>query len=222
MKLELLKSSIDNFYQAFQTLDQMRWLWLLDIQKNFWHTWNNNPLSLLEKYKRITSSNESQRIWKKERYRPREVMINLIEFNPEYAQIAFDDLIRREGSISSGMDRFKFYSDELLKQFKRIHTKSNDTQHYQDYAIQSYYLSLAYPQSYVHYNHEFHLAILKQLESLNIPTFQDPERYFKLVHTLYGFLSKHPSFTNSYQGNPESKWIALMYGEWLTSMKVDD
>ena len=130
------------------------------------------------------SSQSTQRLWKRHQHRPKELILQLVSADPEYAQISFNDLFNESKDIAMRMDRFVFYSDQLLAMARKKDSDFNESEHHQDARSISLYLSLKYPTEYCYYRHDLFRKSMLALGSLKVPTIEDPARYFKICRTI--------------------------------------
>jgi len=151
--------------------------------------------SFKEVYDQCLRSEYSQRWWKKDNYRPKEIMINLIEADPELATIAWKDLANDSASLDGRLYRFNYYCDELLQLHRHHHSRSVETYHHQDAPILSLYLAGLFPEKYSLYpGLETFRSFCKAVGSPDIPVIDDLVRYMKMASIGFTFLQRDKNF----------------------------
>lgn len=174
--------------QAFERLH----IW--ESQRIFQENWDLETPHLLEMYDRSLQNPKTRRLWRRENYEPKEMMMKFLEREPEFVRSMFRDLFNENLSVDGRMSRFVFYCDELLQHYKKAHPHSIENNHYHDddYQIVSLYLSFRYPENYTIYDAEAFRSLLRKLHSADIPVGNDVKRFFKVARTLDKMMDKDP------------------------------
>jgi hypothetical protein len=143
-------------------------------------------------YDRSLQNSQTRRLWKRENYEPKEVMLKFVELNREFVRQVFLDLFNEQKEIDGRVDRFIFHCDELLREYKEAHPRSIENSHYHDdnYQMVSLYLAFRYPEQYAPYDFEVFTRFMALLGSRDVPKVNDIGRFFKVMRTVYGFLKK--------------------------------
>jgi len=167
-------------------------LYYWESQRIFQETWNMEALDFAKMFDQSLQNTRTRRLWNRENYEPKRLMLLFINMQPDFARQLFGDLFNETKAISGRMDRFLFYCDELLGDHRRMHPRSPENSHYHndDYEMISLYLAFRYPDRYAPYRHEVFKNLMIRLGSPDIPQNNDPERYFKVMRTLQGLLNK--------------------------------
>ena len=93
MKLHLLEKAIDSFIERELKADAIDWYFPHALVNQFQSNWTfPEESSLKARYDKCLQSEFSQRWWKRDAYRPKEIMLQLIEADTELAVIAWKDL----------------------------------------------------------------------------------------------------------------------------------
>jgi hypothetical protein len=159
------------------------------------HWQHPSPDSLLMIYEQCLQSRISQRWWKGDRYRPKELMLLLIDTDPELATIAWKDLANEAGTLDGRLDRFGFYCDDLLQMYRKKNPRDVENHHHQDAAIISLYLAGMHPEKYVLYpGLKSFQRFLKAVESPQAPVVDDYVRYMKVATIVFTYLKRNVLF----------------------------
>lgn len=193
MKLHLLQAGIDRFLTEQILSDAIHWYLphsMVDHFFQFWHPISSQELSTV--YDECLQNQISVRWWKRENYRPKEIMLQLIETDAELALIAFKDLANESASLDGRISRFQFYCEDLLDMLRKKNKKFNETYHHQDASMLSLYLAGMYPDKYVLYPG---LNVFQKfcafIESPDVPKVDDLVRFEKMANTVFKFMEKN-------------------------------
>lgn len=191
MKLALLQNHVADFGRKLQSEDGNTHLFKYDILSHFGSNWTFGTDDFAGMYDRSLESEVTRRWWKRESYRPKEVMLLLIRSEEQYLRQAFRQLADETRKVENRLDRFVFYCDEALRMYKRKQPKSIENNHYQDSAIISLYLAAIYPDRYTLYPGRllFNRALLA-LGASGTGEKDDLLRFFTLARTVYIYLQK--------------------------------
>src|SRR5688572_18119590 len=100
MKLHLLEDLIDHFLQKQLQADDPAWLLPHSLVDHFHHSWIKfQGMGLKDRLDLSMQSDISQRWWKRENYRPKELLLKLIHVDDELATIAFKDLANDSATL---------------------------------------------------------------------------------------------------------------------------
>jgi hypothetical protein len=201
MKLHLLEKVIDDFLTHQLTTAHDDWYLPHEVVGNFHTHWQHpSPDSLLMIYDQCLQSRISQRWWKGERYRPKEMMLSMIEADPELACIAWKDLQQPTANLDGRLSRFEYYCQQLLQIYRRQNPKSVDTHHQQDASMMSLYLAGLFPDQFVLYpGLECFQDFCKMIGSPDIPKVDDLVRYMKIAGIVFTYLQKNQKFAQLIQ-----------------------
>ncbi len=196
MKLHLLEAWIDRFIQKQLHSNDAGWHYPHSLVGHFHQTWvTKADLTLKEKYDWALKSEISQRWWKRENYRPKEIMLKLIDADPELASIAFKDLSNDAASLDGRLSRFNFYCEELLQLHRKNNIRDIETHHHQDAGIISLYLAGFFPGRYALYpGLDIFQSFCKAVGSPEITLVDDLVRYAKVAGIVFKFLEKKPLY----------------------------
>jgi len=132
-----------------------------------------------------TSSN----LWASQFFFPKKVMLEFIKHDQERVRQMFKDLFNEEKDIENRIDLFVYHCDQLREEILETHPTYQN--HYHDgYRIISVYLCFRYPMKYTIYKYTEFKHFMELVQAKSIPSTNEIGRFFKVMHTLYGILSK--------------------------------
>ncbi len=168
-------------------------LYYWESQRIFQENWDMEAIDFAKMFDQSLQNTSTRRLWNRENYEPKRLMLLFIASQPEFVRQLFGDLFNESKTVAGRMDRFLYYCDEFLQDHRRIHPRSTENSHYHndDYQIISLYLAFRYPDRYAPYRYDVFRDLMIRLGSPDIPQNNDPERYFKVMRTLQGMLNKH-------------------------------
>lgn len=196
MKLHLLEKAIDQFIASALRTDSIDWYYPHALVGEFHTHWSApTQQSLKEIYDHCLRSEISQRWWKREQYRPKEIMLDLIDADPELATIAWKDLANDTATLDGRLSRFEYYCNELLQIHRQKHFRSVETYHHQDAPMISLYLSGLYPEKYSLYpGLDAFQDFCKAIGSPDIPKVDDLVRYMKVAAIVFTYLQRNAQY----------------------------
>jgi hypothetical protein len=154
-----------------------------------------NEETLAATYDLCLKSDYTQRWWKREQYRPKEMMLQLMATDAELATIAWKDLFNPNADLDGRLARFGFYCDDLLIMYRQKNIRSVDSNHHQDAAVISLYLAGRFPDQYALYpGLNLFQSFCKAIGSPDIPAVDDLVRYMKVAKVVFAFLQKDDRF----------------------------
>lgn len=163
-----------------------------ESQRIFQQNWDVEALDLHSVYDRSLENSRSRRLWKRESYEPKEVMLRFCELDREFVRHIFQDLFNEAKDVDGRIGRFVFHCDELLAAWHEAHPASKLNSHYHDdnYWMVSLYLAFRYPAQYVLYDFDGFRRLMELLGSRDVPSVNEIGRYFKVMRTIFTFLKK--------------------------------
>ena len=164
-----------------------KWESLFHFQKH----WDIDAPDFGKMYDNSLQNNHSRRLWKREVWTPKEMMLKFCETQPDFVRRMFADLFDEAKSGETRISRFKFGCDELLKDYKTDHKTSIENNHYHDdFQMIMLYLTFHFPQKYTLYDYPSFSKTVGLLGITDIPGPFDIERFIKLTKILNTFLQK--------------------------------
>lgn len=168
-------------------------MWPHAIVDQFHQHWNlTDSDRLLDMIDECLSSDTSNRWWKREAYRPKEILLQLIQADPELAFIAFKDLSNQSAPLEGRLSRFEYYCNELLQMHRQKDVRSIDAYHHQDASMISLYLAGIFPDQHALYpGLKIFSTFCRTVGTLEIPVVDDLTRYSKVCTIVNTFLQKN-------------------------------
>lgn len=163
-----------------------------ESQRIFQDNWDAGAIDFKTMFDRSLQNSRTRRLWKRENYEPKDMMLKFIDLNQEFVRQAFQDLFNENKDVEGRIDRFVFHCNELLREYKETFPRSVENSHYHDdgYQMVSLYLAFRYPAQYAPYHFEGFRRLMEHLGSREVPKVNDMGRFFKIMRTVYGFLKK--------------------------------
>lgn len=166
-----------------------KWESLAVFQQN----WNLAATDFVSMYDSSLENSTTRRLWKRDNYDPKGMMLKFIKMESEYVRHAFTDLFTEHKDIEGRVDRFVFYCDQFLEQYKEENPLKIDNNHYHgdNYGMISTYLGFRFPENYTLYEPQIFEKALRNMGSLDVPKINDIGRFFKVSRTLQKMLKQN-------------------------------
>jgi len=192
MQLKLLNQQIEAYKQYLRSPQAEERLYIWESQRVFQEHWDLEAPDLIPMYDASLENSRTRRLWRRENYEPKEMMLKLLRQAPEFVRSMFRDLFNEEKSIDGRAQRFVYYCDELLQEYKKAHPRSIENNHYHDddYHMVFLYLAFRYPERYALYDFEAFVGTLRRLGVAQLPRTNDLPRFVKVTATLDKLLCK--------------------------------
>ena len=192
MKVHLLQQGIRLFLESQLPSDSVDWYFPHSLVNRFHIEWQKLPeRGLRDTYDQCLRSDISQRWWKRDKVDAKEIMLQLIDADPELAAIAWKDLAQPQASLDGRLSRFNYYCEQLLDIHRDRSAKSLETYHQQDAKMMSLYLAGILPETNSLYpGLEIFQSFCKTIGSPDIPKVDDLVRYMKVCTIVNTFLQK--------------------------------
>ena len=191
MQVKKLEYYIGQFKQYLKKDRDFREIFKWESLFHFQKYWDIDAPDFGKMYDHSLQNNHSRRLWKREAWTPKEMMLKCCEIQPDFARRMFVDLFDETKSVETRISRFKFGCDELLKDYKSSHTTSIENNHYHDdFQMIMLYLTFQFPEKYTLYDYPAFSKTMSLLGSMDVPGPFDIERFLKLTKVLNTFLQK--------------------------------
>jgi hypothetical protein len=160
----------------------------------FQNNWKLDTPDPAEMFDRSLQNPETRRLWQTENWYPKRMMLEFWRLEPMTVRAMFDDLFNETKLVEARIGRFIFGCDALLAAYKKEKIASIENNHYHsDYRMIANYLAFRYPENYAPYHFEVFRRTMEFVQAREIPSANDPARYFKVLRTLQSFLEKDPT-----------------------------
>ena len=191
MQVKKLEYYIDQFKQFLKRDGDFREMYKWESLFHFQQNWDINAPDFCEMYNRSLQNDRTRRLWKRESWSPKSMMLKFCQMDQDFTSSMFKDLFDESKEITTRISRFKFGCDELLKDYKNTHKTSIENNHYHnDFEMIMLYLTFQFPEKYTLYDYPAFSKTMSILGSLDIPGPYDIERFLKLSKVLNTFLQK--------------------------------
>lgn len=192
MQLKRINHYIGQYKRFLESPEADTNLYIWESQFIFQEEWDEDHEDWGEMYSQALQNSTTRRLWNRQAYEPKAMMLKFIRFQPDYVRQMFLDLYNEDKALEGRLSRFVFYCDQLLEAYREEYPTSRDNKHYHDddYHMGFLYLAFRYPEKYALYDAQAFKRLLIKLGSKNIPQANDVERFAKVVATLYKFLQK--------------------------------
>ncbi|TVQ50593.1 MAG: hypothetical protein EA362_02105 [Saprospirales bacterium] len=199
MKVDSIKALTAEFveYKSSHKAPSVYWE-MLDYFRSSWDL-NAAPEELKTIFNDSIHSTQDRSLWKRERYQPKKMMGLFFQNYPDFCKQAFRELFDMTLDLEVRVDRFKFYSDQLLNFYKKDHPTSIENNHYQDTEIIGLYLFLFDPKENPLYQLDWFRTICNLTDAKPIPETHDIARFYKIARILKKFLQQESTLCNIYE-----------------------
>lgn len=154
-------------------------------------------------FDRSLENSSSRRLWHREQFFPKKMMLEFWRRDPMTVKAAFDDLFDETKLVENRLSRFVFALDILLADLRESQPNTRMSEHFHtDFQVPSLYLAFQYPELYAPYNFTVLQTVLLKLNSMDIPQVHDPARWFKVSRTIHNLLVKDNELLSIF-----NKWI---------------
>ncbi len=188
MKLSIVHKIIDSYQEQIPNLDQ-KWEALYEYPTN-WAKSKEENLSVKEQVLAAFKSTRSQRLWKRERYRPIETLTLFYDEDPEIVQESVNILFNNSRPIQDRIDSFRYMAEQMVHNYKKSHPNSIIADANWDMQWISLLLSARDPSQYAFYHQTLFFRAAHLLDMRPQPQVDDYERYSKMINIIYNFLEK--------------------------------
>lgn len=191
MEAKKLQAYIQAFKAYLQKDRKLEELYKWKAMQHFQLSWDIEAADFVEMYDQSLKSEITQRLWKRETWRPKEVMIQLLKQDIEFGRRMFRSLFDESQSIETRISMFKFGCEELLQEFKQQHPTTIVNNHYHDdNQMIMLYLTFRFPDQYTFFTFPPFLETLKKMNIKDLPDQYNLDRFFKLTKIMNTFLQR--------------------------------
>jgi hypothetical protein len=186
MKLSVVHKIVDSYQKHIPSLDS-HWEALYEYPKN-WMKAKQSNLSAKEQVLATFKSTRTQRLWKRERYRPIENLIQFYDHDPEWVREGLIILTNTSRPIEDRIDSFRYLTEQMIQSFKKANPNSIIADAHWDMQWISLLLSAMDPTQYAFYHQTLFFRAAQLLDMRPQPRVDNYERYTKMINIIYKFL----------------------------------
>ncbi len=198
MEVKRLQAYIQAFKVYLQKDRNLSELYKWEAMQHFQKEWDIEAPDFVAMYDQSLKSDTTQRLWKRETWRPKEVMIQLLKTDVEFGRRMFRSLFDESQNIETRISMFKFGCEELLQEFKQQHPTTIVNNHYHDdNQIIMLYLTFRFPGQYTFFTFPPFLETLKKMNIKDLPDPYNLDRFFKLTKIMNTFLQRDEELLNA-------------------------
>ncbi len=192
MQVKLLNQAFEEYKGYLQSPQAERNLYIWESQRIFQENWNLEARDLAQMYDQSLQNSQTRRMWRRESYEPKDVMLKFIALSEDYFLQMFADLFNEEKSIEGRVDRFVFYCNQLLQEYRDKYPHRIENNHYHDdgYQMISLYLAFRFPEAYTLYSYQRFYSFLEKMGVPNLPVTNDFPRFVKICRTVYKLMQR--------------------------------
>ena len=119
MNLQKLKEAIHGYKLFLRSHPDHDPYWKWESQRIFQDNWDIDTKDFHSMFDSSLQNSRTRRLWNRENYAPKHMMMKFINTSEDYVRFAFMDLFNENKDIEGRVDRFVFYCDELYGNIKR-------------------------------------------------------------------------------------------------------
>ncbi|GAB5552343.1 MAG: hypothetical protein Sapg2KO_19340 [Saprospiraceae bacterium] len=197
-KIEAYFRAYEQFLKGPQATDR---LYIWESQRVFQTHWDLQVTDLQAMYDSALQNSQTRRLWNRQGYAPKDMMLRFAELQPDYFRQMFQELFDESKSEDGRIGRFVFYCDQLFESFLETHPKTKIQGHHHDdgYEIISLYLCFKYPAKYLPYRFDLFQTVLQRIGAVDPPLAHDTPRYFKVARTLNKLIQRQATLLDLHQ-----------------------
>lgn len=188
MRVAQIQKIIDSFQNNLDRLDYKREV-LYEYPENY-AALKSEDHKLGEKLYRTFQSANTKRLWKRERYRPLELLDKLITYDADITRECISLLFNQNRPIGDCIDSFRFMLGDIIHGYKKAEKHAVISEAAWDMQWISLLLSAKSPEEYPFYHQKLFFRGSQILELNPLPQIDDYERYMKIINILSKFLDK--------------------------------
>jgi hypothetical protein len=190
MQLSLLQIFLENYKESLQKsppIGLFKWESQQIWQDNF-NLETDNPVEMFD---RSLENSTSRRLWHREQFFPKNVLLEFWKQDSMTLRAAFSDLFDETKLPENRLSRFVFACDIMLADYRSTRPNTRQSEHFhQDLELATLYLAFQFPADYAPYSFPIFQKTMQNLASRDVPQFGDLARWFKLTKTMHQFIEK--------------------------------
>ena len=200
MNVQKLNDCIAAFRAALETkkFDNSGPYW--ETLHHFQNNWDIDAPDFAAMYDRCLQNSQTKRMWKREAWEPKVMLMLFAKMQPEFVRHMFKDLYDEEKDVMGRISRFKFGLDALLLEYKENNPRRIDNNHYHDDSeMIHFYLAMRFPEKYSLFDYPAFRKMTELLRVKEPPSPFETDRFFKMTKIWLTFLSKDKELVDLHQ-----------------------
>jgi len=188
MRVAQIQKIIDSYHDNLASLDYKLEV-LYEYPENY-AALKSEDQKLREKLHRTFQSGNTKRLWKRERYRPLELLDKLMTYDADITRECISLLFNQSRPIGDCIDSFRFMLGDIIQRYKKSEKHDVISEAAWDMQWISLLLSAKMPEKHPFYHQKLFFRGSQILELNPLPQIDDYERYMKIRNILGKFLDK--------------------------------
>ncbi|MEM7374864.1 MAG: hypothetical protein AAF587_40100 [Bacteroidota bacterium] len=210
MQVAKLKEYIER-YKVFLKQDREHFgVYRWESLRIFQQQWDVAAADFGQMYDQSLQNSQSKRLWKREAWYPKEMMLTFIQMDPDLVRSMFVSLFSEEIPVKTRIVSFRDDCDSLLDRHLKTANKPVGEDHFHgNNQMILLYLSFRYPEVYTLYDFPAFEQMMHLLKVANIPSPYELDRFVKLCQAMGKFLSTEEALLDLHQArlNPDQHYI---------------
>jgi len=191
MEVKKLQQSIIDYKNFVRKDREFNYAYIWESLQTFQKNWDVDAPDFAAMYEQSFQNEKSRRLWKREAWLPKEMMVKLAKLDPEFIRRMFKDLIDEEKEVEGRISRFKFGCDTLLLDYKSKQIASIENNHFHDNNEMIFlYLAFLIPDKYTLFHYPAFQKVNELLATPIIPGPYDLSRFIKITNVFNTFLQR--------------------------------
>jgi len=186
MKVSILKEIVNTYTKRLGQLGH-KWEPLYEYPFH-WSTQDALDKDTIQKLLDTFKSEHTQRLWKRERYRPIETLKLFNEFAHNMSLDALNSLYNSQRTLDDRIDLFNFMAEEILNHLRKTNDHNNIADSHWDLQWVSLLISAKNPGELAFYHRDLFFKGAQTLEMKPQPLIDDYSRYTKMINIIFSFL----------------------------------
>ncbi len=222
MRLQVIQEGIQRFKQVIRSDSSYLVHW--ESLKHFQEHWSIDAVDFAAMYDASLQNSLSRQLWSAHSFEPKKMMLTFAHLNEDFVRMAFKGLFDESLPLSSRIDRFMFYCDELLSHYQELNPSKRINTHHHDYSVVFMYLAFRFPEKYGIYHFDLFQSFLTKVGAKNVPLTHDLERFPKVLQVIYTLISKDEELMDIHRslllkGNYFSEKTLLLSSSFISTFK---
>lgn len=206
MKASIILEYKDRYVSKLRKLEELDNEYLFEIISNWQQHFDIEAIDLLSSFQQALESSISKHLWGGSKNSVKENLEILISADKELMRLAFRDLFSEGKDLGLRLDRFAYHLHEIFKSQQRKNPLLID-HGLQNRKLYSLLLTTQYPSQYCLFDYTNFQWMMQVLESRNIPSEVELERYFKSLRGIFKLITKDDAIATEYARLVPEKYL---------------